>query len=166
MAQIPETADTKFSLLKGVLQRDNSDDIDHVMERYPIDLTEEQVLELLEILGLRGNISWLKKVNYFCTKQYIRFVLIINNLPFQIKHFYNNIDITRDYINILEKICVHLVHMDKSEFAMTIYEEFVDPENNKNYGFFILKEMLHCDVVSERFFCNKSRCSACYCEQF
>lgn len=41
--------------------------------------------------------------------------------------------------------------MDKSECAMAIYEEFVDPEKDKNYGFFILKEMLHCDVVSENY---------------
>ncbi|XP_018577646.1 leucine-rich PPR motif-containing protein, mitochondrial [Anoplophora glabripennis] len=127
-AQIPETTATKYSVLKGILQRGNSEDIDQVLERYPIDLTEGQVLELLEIVGLGGNISWLNKI----------------------KHMYSNIDITRDYINALEKICVHLVHMDKSEYAMTIYEEFVDPEKDQNYGFFILKEMLHCDVDIER----------------
>lgn len=62
-AQIPETNTTRFSFLKGVLQRSNSDDIDLVLQKYPMDLTERQLLELLEILGLSGNISWLSKVN-------------------------------------------------------------------------------------------------------
>ncbi|KAJ8934407.1 hypothetical protein NQ314_013448 [Rhamnusium bicolor] len=29
--------------------------------------------------------------------------------------------------------------MDKSEYAMTVYEEFVEPSSDQNYGFFSLK---------------------------
>lgn len=69
-------------------------------------------------------------------------------LQIQIKHLSDNVIITRDFIGTIEKICIHLVHMDKCESAVTIYEEFVDPEKDQNYGFFVLREMLHCDVVS------------------
>lgn len=67
-AQIPETNATRFSILKGILQRNNSDDIDVALQKYPMDLTEGQLLEVLEIVGLSGNISALNKVK-------LRFVL-------------------------------------------------------------------------------------------
>ncbi|KAJ8921642.1 hypothetical protein NQ315_010551 [Exocentrus adspersus] len=127
-AQIPETDRTRFSILKGVLQRSNVDDVDYVFKKYSLDLTEKQFLELLEIIGLNGNIHWLPKI----------------------KHFASAINVTRDFIVALKKICIHLVHMDKAESAMEIFEEFVEPDKEHNYGFFILKEMLHCDVDIER----------------
>ncbi|KAJ8934408.1 hypothetical protein NQ314_013449 [Rhamnusium bicolor] len=62
-AQVPETANTKFSILKGVSKRDSFDEFQNVLRKYPISLTDIQLLELVKVLGINDNISWLPKVN-------------------------------------------------------------------------------------------------------
>lgn len=48
----------------------------------------------------------------------------------------------------IEKVCIHLIHMNLPISAMKIYEQFIKSTPGKLYGYKLLKEMLHCKVVS------------------
>lgn len=37
--------------------------------------------------------------------------------------------------------------MNQAESSMSIYRTFSEPTKEEKYGFFLLKEMLHCDLV-------------------
>lgn len=66
----------------------------------------------------------------------------------QLKDCYKHITISKEIQSDIEKICVHLVHMKQYQTAVNIYLKFVNPEPDVPYGFVILKQMLHCNVVS------------------
>ncbi|CAG9769248.1 unnamed protein product [Ceutorhynchus assimilis] len=123
-AQITYNQQAILSLFIGVIRRKNLKELKKASEKYSVDLNEEQFLYFILELGLNGLES------------------LLNEVP----HFYKHISITRELQTKIEKICIHLVHMNQVLSAMNIYENFVEPHPDVPYGAVILKEMLHCDI--------------------
>ncbi|KAG5894067.1 hypothetical protein JTB14_003926 [Gonioctena quinquepunctata] len=126
-AHVPETLNTKLALLKGVLRRNDYDDFTKILDKYPVELDENQLLSVLQELGLYGNVSWLAELNVL----------------------FGTWTISREFINNLKNTCTHLVHMNKSKNALTIFEYFVPSGTEENFGFFIGEEMLHSNIITD-----------------
>ncbi|XP_023011712.2 leucine-rich PPR motif-containing protein, mitochondrial isoform X1 [Leptinotarsa decemlineata] len=124
-AQIPETNNTKLAILKGLLRRKNHDDFKKFLNYYPLKLDEKQLLNILQELGLNGEISWLQEMNTL----------------------YDTM--SREFTKHLKDVCIHLVHNHKAKNAMKIYENFISDSMEDNYGIFILEEMLLCNIEAD-----------------
>ncbi|XP_066248718.1 leucine-rich PPR motif-containing protein, mitochondrial isoform X2 [Euwallacea similis] len=123
-AKIFESNSAKMALYKGLIRRGNIEEFRKAIKLYPLGLEKNDLLLIIEELGLKGLESWL------------------DDLYPQYKH----ISLTREMENDIEKICIHLIHMEQPNSAMNIYEWFIKPKTDINYGYNILKEMLHCNI--------------------
>ncbi|ERL93125.1 hypothetical protein D910_10426, partial [Dendroctonus ponderosae] len=97
------------------------------VEIYPIQLTGDQLLSFIEEMGLNGLESWLAEVR-------------------GIKGFYSHVPISRTFQIDVERLCIHLIHMDQPVAAMNIYAQFVGLRPNVSFGWSLLKEMLHSEI--------------------
>ncbi|XP_050312939.1 leucine-rich PPR motif-containing protein, mitochondrial [Anthonomus grandis grandis] len=114
----------KLNLLKGLIRRKDLSEFKLAAVDYHVSLTEEDFLDFIEELGVNKLDSWLDET----------------------EKFYKHIPINRDLQLKIEKICIHLVHMEQPRAAMNIYKRFVEPQLDVYYGYCVLKEMLHCEV--------------------
>lgn len=63
VAQLHETNETKFSVIKGTLKHSNLKDFKSAVKKYKFQLNEYQLLEIITELALI-NIDWLFEVNF------------------------------------------------------------------------------------------------------
>nr|CAI5838257.1 unnamed protein product [Callosobruchus analis] len=125
-AQIAESDKIKLAILRGVSKTNNSIDFVTTVEKYAILLNELELLDILKNLAINGNLAWMEKI----------------------EPLHSHIPKTKEFVTLVKALCIHLVHLDKSDEAIKIYEHFVKPHMDQNYAYFILKEMLHAKVVS------------------
>ncbi|XP_056647094.1 leucine-rich PPR motif-containing protein, mitochondrial [Diorhabda sublineata] len=118
-AHILETPETYFAMLKGIIQNKNHNELNRFLKEYSITLNESKLLVVLKELGINQSINWLP----------------------QIKPLFSDLIITRELINNIKNICIHLVHMGQSDSALEIFNYF-QQEPEENSGLFILEEML------------------------
>ncbi|XP_048517733.1 leucine-rich PPR motif-containing protein, mitochondrial isoform X2 [Dendroctonus ponderosae] len=123
-AQIFENNDVKLAIFKGLIRRGNYMEFKKAVEIYPIQLTGDQLLSFIEEMGLNGLESWLA----------------------EIKGFYSHVPISRTFQIDVERLCIHLIHMDQPVAAMNIYAQFVGLRPNVSFGWSLLKEMLHSEI--------------------
>uniref|UniRef100_A0AAR5QHY9 Pentacotripeptide-repeat region of PRORP domain-containing protein n=1 Tax=Dendroctonus ponderosae TaxID=77166 RepID=A0AAR5QHY9_DENPD len=124
-AQIFENNDVKLAIFKGLIRRGNYMEFKKAVEIYPIQLTGDQLLSFIEEMGLNGLESWLA----------------------EIKGFYSHVPISRTFQIDVERLCIHLIHMDQPVAAMNIYAQFVGLRPNVSFGWSLLKEMLHSEIL-------------------
>ncbi|XP_066150797.1 leucine-rich PPR motif-containing protein, mitochondrial isoform X2 [Euwallacea fornicatus] len=123
-AKIIENNSLKLALYKGLIRRGNVEEFRKAINLYPLGLEKNDLLLIIEEVGLKGLEGWL------------------DDLYPQYKH----ISLSCELENDIEKICIHLIHMGQPNSAMNIYERFIKPKTDINYGYNILKEMLHCNI--------------------
>lgn len=61
-AQISETKDTKFCLLKGIIRKCDLTDFQTAIRKYGFNLNEYQLLDIVTDLGLH-NVNWLPEAS-------------------------------------------------------------------------------------------------------
>lgn len=61
-AQLNESNDTRFSILRGILRRSNFNEFQVSLQKYGFKLEEYQLLDIITELGL-NNMKWLSSVS-------------------------------------------------------------------------------------------------------
>lgn len=64
-AKVPETDETYFAILKGVIRSQNYNDFIMFLDKYKFTLDENQILIILKELGLNNHVEWLSEVRDF-----------------------------------------------------------------------------------------------------
>lgn len=54
---------------------------------------------------------------------------------------------SRNFMSNVENICISLIHCEKAEVAILIYESLIKPSTDSDYAASLIKEMLNCGVV-------------------
>nr|CAH7746771.1 unnamed protein product [Callosobruchus chinensis] len=125
-AQIVQSHKINLAILRGVAKANNHNDFLTALEKYAVQLNEVELLDILKNLAVNGNSAWIEKI----------------------EPLYSHIPMTKEFVILIKGLCIHLVHLEKSEEAFKLYEYFVKPHMDKNYAYFLLREMLHAKAAT------------------
>ncbi|XP_017775589.1 PREDICTED: leucine-rich PPR motif-containing protein, mitochondrial isoform X2 [Nicrophorus vespilloides] len=127
-AHIEESENTKWMMLKGLAQNNSLKEfVDVLGSMQKLQFNESRFFDLLTILGSRGHHLWIN--------DFVDFIGVDS--------------ISKVTLSKLEPVCVQLVHRKCPEAAFHIYKLLINPENIKNYGSNLLREMINAEIPIE-----------------